>query len=342
MTSRNLLIATTAFILATFTRTHAATLPGPASDRYSIIAHIPGPDGGWDDASIDSTTHTLFLARNSGVLALALRTRRITPVFVPGRGVHSAIAIPGTHLGVSTNGASNSVSVFGARSGRVTDEIPVGRAPDSLAYDSRTGLVAVMNHDSGTVSLIDPRKRSLIGTIVVGGRLEVAAPSGTGLVYANVADRNEIAVIDVAARSVRARYALHGCDDPSGLAFDRASDFLMAVCGNGFTKFLRASDGRNIATVRTGLGSDGLILDEKRRRLFVPAGRDGTLTIFSMKHHAPRVIQVLRIPTGTRLGALDPETGNLYLPSAKLGPPIAPSPWPSVVPGSFQILVVAN
>jgi hypothetical protein len=41
-----------------------------------------------------------------------------------------------------------------------------------------------------------------------------------------------------------------------------------------------------------------------------------------------------------RLGALDPKTGNVYLPSGKLGPPVPPNPWPTVLPGSFEFLVV--
>jgi hypothetical protein len=41
------------------------------------------------------------------------------------------------------------------------------------------------------------------------------------------------------------------------------------------------------------------------------------------------------------LGAIDIETGNLYLPAAKFGPPKPPIPYPSVVPGSFEYLMIA-
>ncbi len=343
MTLRDLfLFATVALLFAQFTRAHT-TAPGDIAVRhYTVIARIPGPDGGWDDASVDTRKHILLLARASGVLSLDLRSRHITSIFVQGRAVHSAITIPGTQLGVSTNGISNTVSLFDSRSGHVLRQIPVGQSPDALVLDRRTALVAVMNHDSGTVSLIDPRQRSLVGTIVVGGTLEVAVSSGTGLIYVNVADKREIAVIDVAARTVRARFALRGCDDPSGLALDHKTISLITVCANGVTKFLRATDGREFLTVRTGHGSDGVILDERRRRLFVPSGRDGKLTVFSMKGIQPRIIQVLNIPPGTRLGAVDPDTGNVYLPSAHLGPPKPPSPWPSIVPGSFHFLVVGR
>ena len=53
---------------------------------------------------------------------------------------------------------------------------------------------------------------------------------------------------------------------------------------------------------------------------------------------APR----LATKKSARLGAVDPNTGNVYLPSGKLGPPVPPDPWPTVVPGSFEILVVGR
>ena len=56
----------------------------------------------------------------------------------------------------------------------------------------------------------------------------------------------------------------------------------------------------------------------------------------------PRTIE--RVPTqrGARTGAVDPETGRVYLPTARFGPPPAPNQRPSAVPGSFEVLVVAK
>jgi hypothetical protein len=41
------------------------------------------------------------------------------------------------------------------------------------------------------------------------------------------------------------------------------------------------------------------------------------------------------------LGAVDIGSGRLYLPSAKFGPPKPPIPYPAVVPGTFEFLVVS-
>ena len=106
--------------------------------RYAVLDHIAGPDGGgWDYATIDAAAHRLYLARDSGVLTLDLKTRRITPIAVPGVGVHSITLVGNTGLAVSTNGGQNSVSVFATRTGKVIGHIRLGRLAGYLCLRSK-------------------------------------------------------------------------------------------------------------------------------------------------------------------------------------------------------------
>ena len=242
-----------------------------------------------------------------------------------------------------TNGRSNSVTVFEADSGKVLGTVAVGAEPDAAVFDPSTGLVAVMNHEGGTVSLVDAGKLVVVRTIKVGGELEFAGATGTGRLWVNVADKAQVAALDLTTGKVVGRYALKGCKDPSGFAYDAARQLIASVCGNGVTKVLRASSGAEVATLKTGLGSDGLILDEARGLLFVPAGRDATLTVVDLAHgKRPVILQRVTTAPGARLGALDAKTGRIYLPTAQFGPPVPPSRWPSVRPGTFAILVVGE
>ena len=196
--------------------------------------------------------------------------------------------------------------------------------------------------DLSEVALIDLDTAAVVGTVQVGGKLEFAVADGIGMLYVNVETAHEIAAIDVAARTVVRRIVLKGCVEPKGLAYDAALGVLISVCDNGVAKFILARDGTELASLHVGHGADAVIVDEKRQRAFVPSGDDGTLSIFDL--HDPKHItrvQVLTTETGTRLGALDPLSGRLYLPSAQLGPPIPPRPWPSVVPGTFHLLLVS-
>ncbi|MFM2325466.1 MAG: hypothetical protein RL244_2345 [Pseudomonadota bacterium] len=326
----------------------AAALPVAAyaeggETHYAVIDRIAGPDGGWDYTSIDAAARRLYLGRDPGVMTMDLESRKITALAVPGEGVHGAAPVGDTGLVVSSNGDKNTVTVFEGQTSKVLGTVKVGKMPDAVVYDPATRLVAVINHRGGTVSLIDASKAKLVRSIEVGGELEFAAPSGEGKLFVNVASKHEVAVLDLVAGTVLRRMVMKGCEDPSGLAYDAADGWIASVCGNGVTKILNAESGAEIASLRTGLGSDGLVFDPVHKRLFVPAGEDGTLSVISLGDGAtPRLLQTLKTAPSARLGALDGKTGLLYLPSAKLGPPKPSEHWPTVVPGSFALLVVGE
>jgi hypothetical protein len=66
------------------------------------------------------------------------------------------------------------------------------------------------------------------------------------------------------------------------------------------------------------------------------------LAVFSVKRQKPRILETIETAKGARLGMVDPKTGKVYLPTAKFGPPATAGGWPTVLPGSFEILVVGR
>lgn len=319
----------------------AAQSPG---SHYVVLDRIAGPEGGgWDYTTIDATARRLYLGRDAGVLTMDLDTRKIVPVAVPGARVHGATLVGETGLVLSTNGAKNTVTVFEAATNKIVGSVKVGKSPDASVYDPGTKLVAVMNHADGTVSLVDAAKLKVVRTIVVGGELEAGAATGDSELFVNVASKNQIAVLSLSKGKVLRRLNLKGCDDPSGLAYAAAEGLIASVCGNGVTKILRAADGHELVSLKTGFGSDGVIYDASRKLLFVPAATDGTLSVIAVGDgKVPALLQTVKTAPGARLGALDSKTGRLYLPIAKMGPPVPPNPWPSVEPNTFAFLVVGE
>jgi hypothetical protein len=106
-------------------------------------------------------------------------------------------------------------------------------------------------------------------------------------------------------------------------------------------KFINAKTYAESASFNVGKGADAVFFDASRRVAFVPSGDDGTLTVFSVRSTTDITVQqVLATQIGTRTGAVDPRTGTVYLPTATLKPPAKPDEWPSVVEGTFAILVV--
>jgi hypothetical protein len=328
---------------------------------YSIVARIPGPDGMWDYAMVGSNAHRLYLAQGEQISILDLDPAgggAWTHLDVAQAMWHGVVPLEARGLVLGTNGQAHTLTLFDARTHEVVGAISTSSGPksalsgkmaefavladpDALVVEPKSGLAAAVNGGSGEVALVDLDKQAVAGRVFVGGKLEFAVPDGTGRLYVNVQTGHEIAVIDVFTLKVVRRIPLSGCIEPKGLAYDAATDLLISGCDNGIAKFILAKTGMVIASRRIGRGADAVIVDERRHRAFVPSGEDAMLSIFDIEdtRHIS-LVQTLPTEKGARLGAVDIRTGRLYLPSATLGPPIPPRPWPSVVPGTFHMLVV--
>jgi DNA-binding beta-propeller fold protein YncE len=308
---------------------------------FQVSGSISGPDGGWDYVSVDVATHRLYVARGYGIMAVDLANDTVIPAFAKGQHVHGVLPLPGGTI-ISTNEGSSAATLLNGADGTVLASFPTGRKPDAIAYDKKTGLVAVMNGRDGTVMLIDPVRRRMVGSIDVGGTLEFAEGDGEGRIYVNVKDRNEISVLDFIGRRVVTHYPLAPCEGPTGLALDLRARIALAVCDNGKAVALSLRDGHVIAVIAIGEGPDAAILDAKNERFLVPCGGDGVLDIIREMSDGTLVLEGT-VPTakGARTAALDPTTGKLYLPTADFEPR-KPGEWQgAIVPGSFRILVLS-
>jgi DNA-binding beta-propeller fold protein YncE len=312
----------------------AAAAAGPG---YHVIETVPGPDGGWDYVRVDPALDRVFVTRGGSVMALELKADKVVAGLAPGAREHIALPIEGGAEILVTDGGHDSVLFADARTGAVQASVPAGKGPDAATYDHRSGLVLVIDHSGGAVTLIDPKARRAVGEIPVGGVLEEASVDGAGRGFVNIENEAKVAVVDIAARKVTARWALPACEGPTGSAYD-ARDKLLIVACQGATDVLRVADGSLVATLKTGDGADGVVYDAKRRLAFVPAARDGTLSVIAFDGAGPRIVQTLATEKGARTLAVDERTGRLYLPSAQYV--AAPGGRFSTVPGTFHVLVV--
>jgi DNA-binding beta-propeller fold protein YncE len=319
----------------------AADPAGAAAPELSVIGQIPGADGGWDYASVDATTHTLFVGRSYGVMAVDLDSGKATNVFVPGATVHGVIAIGDSGMAVSANGKSQLAILFDAKSGKVLASIPTGVDPDAVAFDPATGLVAIMEGDAHDALLIDPKAMKAVGTIALGGQPEFAASDGQGHLFVNIVGTHELATVDIASRTVLRRAPLPGCEGPTGLAYDAADDLVISVCRNGIADVTQGTTGVSRASLAIGEGPDAAIYDSAHKVFYVPCGRAGTLAVIAVRSPT-EIALAATVPTalGARTGAFDAKTGKLYLPTAQYQLPIAPGTRPQPLPGTFEILVV--
>jgi YVTN family beta-propeller protein len=254
-------------------------------------------------------------------------------------GGHMALALPGTTNILVTQGQRGIARIVDAATDTVLADIPVGENPDAAVYDPYSKLVFVMNHTSGEASVIDPIAMKSLATISVGGTLEFAVTNGTGKIFVNVEDQNLIAVIDVATRTVSARYDMPGCEEPTGLAYDTPTNLLISSC-EGLAKVLDAGTGKEVASLAIADGADAVIYDGGRRVVYIPCGQSGELDVISLEDPS-HISVVQRLPTaaGSRTGIVDTDTGRVYMLSSKPDPASPPGVRPGRLAGSYEVLV---
>jgi DNA-binding beta-propeller fold protein YncE len=319
----------------------ALSLAGAAQAAgYHVVDKIPGPDGGWDYLRVDAAHNRVLIPRGSSVTAIDLATKVSTPGLTPGGRQHVALPVNDSREMLVTNGADNTAIFADAKTGAVIAAVPTAKGPDDAIIDPKSGLALVMGHGGGAVTLIDPKTHKVVGTVEIGGALEEAVADGSGRAFVNIEDKNEIAVIDIAAQKVTAHWPLAGCDGPTGLTYDPQDKLLIAAC-NGATALISPTSGKVLQTLPTGKGADGVVYDARRHVAFVPAGRDGTMSVIAFAKGQGRIAETVTTQVGARTLAVDERTGRVYLPTATYTPPAGGVGRPIVTPGSFQILVVA-
>ncbi len=308
---------------------------------YHPVGRIIGTDGGWDYSAFDAGSARLYIARANAVSVVDAARGAFTSL-APAQKGHEVLVLDNGATLLETDGGSNQARFIDAHSGAIQAEIAVGAKPDAALFDHATGLVAVMNAGDGTISLIDPVKRAVVGQIRVGGGLEAAQADGAGTLFVNIEDGNAIARVDLVARKVLGRIALPGCEGPTGLALVAGSSRLITACANKVALVVNAASGATMATLAIGDGPDAVLVDETRGLAFVPCGGSGTLvelSILDRDHIA--VAGTIATQASARSGAIDPRNGRIYLPVARFGPAAPGKKHGDMVPGSFAVLVLA-
>jgi DNA-binding beta-propeller fold protein YncE len=338
-----------ALISASTVVAHGTAPAGPAASTASADADLQhfaiGGTGGWDDLSVDSESHRLYLSRHDRVTVLDTVSGKVVGEVPNTDGVHGIALVRALHLGFASDGKADAVTVFDLKTLKTLDTIKVtGKDPDAIVYDPASRRVIAFNGDSSNATLIDPATRKVVGTVALDGTPEFARSDEHGRVFVNIEDKGELTAIDPKAATVVATWPLPGCEDPSGLAFDAAHRRLFSACRNGKMAVTDADTGRHVADIAIGAGPDGAAFEPARGLVFSPNGKDGTLTIAHQddRDHY-RVVGTVHTQKSARTMVLDESTNRLYLPAAEFDALPANAPphtRPPVKPDSFVVLAV--
>ena len=228
-------------------------------------------------------------------------------------GGHGVAIDTKTHHGVSS---SSPPCLFDTQTMQKIKTIEVQGRPDGILLEPFTDKVYIFSHESSSITVIDPKDGSVVGTIDVGGAMEQAQSDGQGKLYADVEDQKKIAVVDVKTLKVITKYDLGDtAGEPGGLGFDVKNHILFAMCaGPDVCVVVNADSGKVLATLPIGNGTDGGGFNPATMEAWSSNGRDGTLTI--IKESSPTsfaVEQTVQTKQGCKTSSLDTKNNRIVL-----------------------------
>ena len=336
-------LAPLALTLAASLGATLAAAPAMAAPAYTLTKSVPlGAPDRWDYVVADPETGRVYVAHGDKVAVLDGRSGELVGQVegIPG-GTHGIAVSHATGQGFTDDGGKGAAVAFDLKTLKVLKQIPADQDADAIARDPVTGRVFVMEGDPGAITVIDPKTNQAVTSIKAGEKLEYAAADGEGFLYVAGEAKRDLLKIDARTNTIVARWATPDCQSPHGLAVDAASHRAFMGCINSVMMVVDTQSGRLVAKLPIGKGSDAIAWDAKRKRVFSPNGRDGTISVYQqVSPDRYDALETIQTQVTGRTMAVDPETGRLFVAAAEAGPPAQPGGRPRPVPGTFKLLIL--
>ena len=296
---------------------------------YKVLdtAQVMGSSG-TDYVYADNDGRRVYVPRGGNTYVFDLDSHKYIGAItnISGHGVAIDTA---THHGISS---SSPLGMFDTQTMEKIKGIQVQGRPDGILREPFTGKILILSHSAPSITLIDPKDGTVVGTIDVGGNMEQAQSDGQGKLYVDVEDENKIAVVDMKTMKVITKYDLGDKGEgPGGLGLDVKNHILFAMCHSQNCVVLNADDGKILATLPIGNGTDGGGFNPNTMEAW-SSQRDGTLTI--IKENSPTsfaVEQTVETKAGCRTSTLDTKNNRIIVICTERAPQPADAAAPTPV-----------
>ena len=329
--------------------------PSSAGSPYRVVDTIRLPDdgGGLDYIKLDPIHDRILIGRDASAISVDLASHRVTTLARLSNGHAALPLLDGRHVLLTDSGSNQAILIDVA--GKRVASFPV-RDPDGAW---QAGLDRALITAAGSITVIDTKKRRILGVVRVRGDVEEPAIEGDRA-WVAVADRHEIDVVDLKKFKVVSRFALDAslCGNPHGIVRVRGGGLVVTCDTTSSAVLVSASTGRILDSMsisdpnRWGRGFvDGIAYDEVANTVFLPAGGGragdadrGVLAVVAILPTRLKVLQRIAMPAGADQVAYSAARAQLYVKGEDLkikyrGPA---NSHVAVVPGSYRIVVLGR
>ena len=314
---------------------------------YHLVKKIPvAGDYGWDYAATDSEGRRLYVGHDKEVVVISLDTDAVVGTIGGGEDMHGAAIAREIGKGFISESNPGSVVIFDLTTLKKIAEVPVGRDPNLIMVDHRTGRVFTADRGDKQVSAIDAKTGKVIGTVgPFDGRTEHGVSDEKGHMFLNLQDKGFLLRIDTQALRVLDTWNVAPCGQPSAMDMDTRTERVFIGCRSGVFAAVDGNTGKLTATLPIGPGVDALEFDPAKDLIYVASGGDGgSLSIFHEDNPDKySLVEKVTTEAGARTLAIDHKTGRVYLPVGQYAPaPAGQRGRGPFVPGSFHVLVFGS
>lgn len=300
----------------------------PPNAPLSLIRTTPLPDitGDFDHFAIDRKNGRLYVAAEAhhSIEVFDLKTgehlQSTGGVITP----HTIAFVPEKNLLLVADGGDSSCRVFEVTDMREVKRIPLAGGPDAGLYDREKRLFYIGNGGRGAgekfswISIISADSLGETGRIrVESANLEsMALDRAANLLYVNMRDKNQIAVVDLVKKDVRNIWSIPSLNLNTPMALDRPHHRLF-VAGRkpGKLFVIDTNTGMLISTLDCVETADDMTFDPHTGRIYVTGA--GGVTIVRQEN-PDRYSPLAQFDTNSgKTSIYDPESRHFFIAHTK-------------------------
>lgn len=311
------------FVLAAFFFSSLA-LQAQSSAPLTLNRTIPltGVTGKFDHLAIDLAGNRLFVAAtgNHSVEVIDLTSNKIQQSITGLGKPHGLAWVASTGSLFVADGALAELRVYSGWPLALNGKIKLYDDADDMVYDEANHLLFVGHGGTDAanparIAVVDTKTFTLLSNLVVATHPEaLEIDPATHRVFANIAESDEVAVLDTMTKTISAYWKLTKAANNVPLAFDADDHLLFVACRTPGTLIeFDAASGKELVAVSTAGGVDDLFYNPALRQVYVISGT-GEVDAFELdKTNALHSLGVLKTAAGAKTALFVPEQNLLYV-----------------------------
>jgi DNA-binding beta-propeller fold protein YncE len=305
-----------------------ANLYGQNKQPLALVQTIPIPDvkGRLDHLWVDVGGKRLFVAglENGSVEVVDLKAAkwlRTMPGFQKPQGI---LFVPHLNKLFVASGDDGMLRVYSGASLHLLDSVKLDIGPNRVAYDARRRLLYVgyggkdAGKDYGEVAAIDAATDKVVATFIVDAHPAELLLGDTGeKLFVLIPAKDEVQVVDTASGKTEGKWRVSS-KSPGDAALDEPLHrLLIGTHTPPKMVAMDSKDGKEVASLPTVDGMDGVYYDATHKRVYVSGGRgfdDGAVFVYQQES-ADRYEIIGKVSTkpGAGTSFWSPELNRYYV-----------------------------